>query len=385
MRREDLFDAIGMVNEDRLIRCEKHRNPSTATHRKDSEMHIGKHGRTGHINRVWLIAAIITLVTALMGSAIVKLVSMRTEKTGVVIYHQQTQQNDNDSTESKYAETTQTTEIHEGENVFFEGVPDAFVELKPYYPQEVPDGYTMTFVTEGAPFQNQRIDYTNEAGNEIRFWIYIGDPTSVVEIYGIVSKTDVEINAEKGILYEQSGNTRTLVWTDPKEGFGFALRTADSNVDIIAMAESTAEGEYLTPSRSELTIQAVEELGDFYPEYLPEGFVEQGTMGSPRTEGGGWYCYVRKWFVNREEKARIYFEYEPYRYDPKTACARYMRRNQQGEVVSEEIQINGMFGYVRRYHIAWADPDTHVVYHLYSEDITADELLKVALSVYKTE
>ena len=396
MRREDLFDAIGMVNEDRLIRCEKLRKPSVTTQRKDIGMHIGKYERTGktrHIKRVWLIAAIITLMTLLMGSAIVTLISMRTEKTGVVIYHEQTQSDNNDSAMNKDGETTQTTEIHEGEKVVFDEVQDVFVELKPYYPQEVPDGYAMTFVSEGAPLQNQRIDYTNEAGNEIRFWIYIGDPASVIEIFDIENKTDVKINGEKGILYEQTGNTRTLVWTDPKEGFGFALRTADSDVDILAMAESTAEGEYLTPTRSESTVKAVKELGDFYPEYLPDGFVEQGTMGSPIAEGGGWYSYVRKWFVNREENKQIYLEYESYRivtdngysYDPKAACATFMHRNQQGELVAEEIQINGMFGYVRRNHIAWADPDTHVVYHLYSEDISADELLKVALSIYKTE
>ena len=138
--------------------------------------------------RVWLIAAIITLITLLMGSAIVTMISMRTEKTGVVIYHEQTQLDDNDSTENKDSETTQTTEIHEGEKVVFDEVQDVFVELKPYYPQEVPDGYAMTFVSEGAPLQNQRIDYANEAGNEIRFWIYIGDPASVIEIYDIKNK-----------------------------------------------------------------------------------------------------------------------------------------------------------------------------------------------------
>ena len=384
MRREDLFDAIGMVNEERLVRCEKNRNPSMVTHSEDSKMHIGKYEKTRTprtLKRVWLVAAIITVMTLLMGSAIVKLVSMRTEKTGVVIYHEQAQQDNN--------EATQTTEIHEGEKVVFDEVQDVFVELKPYYPQEAPDGYAITFVSEGAPLQNQSIIYENDAGGEIRYWIYIGDPASVIEIFDIVNKTEVEINSQKGILYEQEGNTRTLVWTDPKQGFGFALRTADSDVDILAMAASTAEGEYLTPTRSESTIKAVNELGDYYPEYLPDGFVEQGTMGSPIAEGGGWYSYVRKWFVNREENDQIYFEYESYRiatddgysYDPKAACACYMNRNQQGELVAEEIQINGMFGYVRRNHIAWADPDKHVVYHLYSDDITADELLKVALSI----
>lgn len=396
MRREDLFDAIGMVNEERLIRCEKLRNPSVTTQRKDIGMHIGKYEKTGktrHIKRVWLIAAIITLMTVLMGSAIVKLVSMRTEKTGVVIHHQQTQQDNNDSTENKDDQTTQTTEIHEGEKVVFDEVQDVFVELKPYYPQEVPDGYAMTFVSEGAPLQNQRIDYTNEAGSEIRFWIYIGDPASVIEIFDIENKTDVKINGEKGILYEQKGNTRTLVWTDPKEGFGFALRTADSNVDILAMAESTAEGEYLTPTRSESTVKAVKELGDFYPEYLPDGFVEQGTMGSPLAEGGGWYSYVRKWFVNREENKQIYFEYESYRIvteegyedNAQTACSTIMPKDRNGVILGKEVKINGMFGYAGENDVVWADVERHVVYHLHSKDITGDDLLKVALSIYKAE
>ena len=393
MRREDLFHAIGMVNEEYLIRCEKRRNPSVSTHGKDLDMHIGKYKKTRHIKHVWLIAAIVALMTLLMGSAIVTLISMRTEKTGVVIYHPQTQQDNRDPIESKDDQITQTTEIHEGEIVFFEEPQDVFVELKPYYPQEVPNGYAMTFVSEGAPLQNQSIIYTNEAGNEIRYWIYIGSPASVIEIYDIENKTEVKINGEKGSLYEQKGNTRTLVWTDPEEGFGFALRTADSSVDILAMAESTAEGEYLTPSRSELTIKAVKELGDFYPEYLPEGFVEQGTMGSPIEQGGGWYSYVRKWFVNREENKQIYFEYESYRIvtedgyedNAQTICSFLMPKDYNRQPEGVEVEINGMFGYAGENDVVWADVERHVVYHLYSEKITGEELLKVARGIYKLE
>ena len=393
MRREDLFHAIGMVNEEYLIRCEKRRNPSVSTHGKDLDMHIEKYKNARHIKHVWLIAAIVALMTLLMGSAIVTLISMRTEKTGVVIYHPQTQQDNHDPIESKDDQITQTTEIHEGEIVFFEEPQDVFVELKPYYPQEVPNGYAMTFVSEGAPLQNQSIIYTNEAGNEIRYWIYIGSPASVIEIYDIENKTEVKINGEKGSLYEQKGNTRTLVWTDPEEGFGFALRTADSSVDILAMAESTAEGEYLTPSRSELTIKAVKELGDFYPEYLPEGFVEQGTMGSPLAEGGGWYSYVRKWFVNREENKQIYFEYESYRIvtedgyedNAQTICSFLMPKDHNRQVEGGEVDINGMFGYAGENDVVWADVEKHVVYHLYSEKITCEELLKVARGIYKLE
>ena len=116
-------------------------------------------------------------------------------------------------------------------------------------------------------------------------------------------------------------------------------------------------------------------------------------MGSPLENGGGWYSYVRKWFVNRGENTRIYFEYESYRivtedgysYDPEAACACYMPKNHLGARECEETEINGMFGYTRKDHIAWADPEKHVVFHLFSEDITPEELLEVAQSIFLAE
>ena len=41
MRREDLFAAIGRVEESRLARCEKHMNPSADGHWEDSNMKKG--------------------------------------------------------------------------------------------------------------------------------------------------------------------------------------------------------------------------------------------------------------------------------------------------------------------------------------------------------
>lgn len=399
MRREDLFHAIGMVEDDLLIRCETFRNPSVTVQRKDSKMNNGKYEPTGKprsLRRAWLIAAIILLMTLLMGSAIVKLVSMRTEKIKLDVYKEQTQQEaqkDSGDPGQIPGETIGVTETHEGEIVVFDEIQDVFLELKPYYPQEVPAGYTMTFVSEGAPLQNQSIVYTNEAGKEIRYWIYIGDPASSIEIYDIVSKNEVEINGGKGFLYAQKGNGRTLVWTDEKEGFGFALATADTDVDILAMAESTAEGAYLTPTRSESTVKAVQELGDFIPEYLPDGFVEQGTMGAPVDEGGGWYSYVRKWFVNREENMQIYFEYESYRIvtedgyedNAQTICSFWMPKDHNRQVEGEEVEINGMFGYAGENDVVWADAENHIVFHLYSKEITGDDLLSVALGINKAE
>ena len=41
-----------------------------------------------------------------------------------------------------------------------------------------------------------------------------------------------------------------------------------------------------------------------------------------------------------------------------------------------------MFALVTGNHIAWADLQRHVVYHLTSEDVIDDELLKVAQSIH---
>ena len=72
MRREDLFESIGMVEESRLARCENNRNPSLVIHREDSKMKNGKYfadtKRKG-MPKIWLIAAIIAAMVFLMGCA----------------------------------------------------------------------------------------------------------------------------------------------------------------------------------------------------------------------------------------------------------------------------------------------------------------------------
>ena len=49
-----------------------------------------------------------------------------------------------------------------------------------------------------------------------------------------------------------------------------------------------------------------------------------------------------------------------------------------------EIEVNDMFGMMTSNHIVWADPETHRVYHIYSKDVTGEELLKVAESISET-
>jgi hypothetical protein len=290
-------------------------------------------------------------------------------------------------------ETVIVGKVVEGEKVSFEEVHDEFIELEAYYPQWIPEGYEMTFVSNDAPMQNRVIHYENEAGGLVKYWIYLGDPASYIEIYGIEEKMDVEVNGLPGILYQQSGNTQTLVWADESKGFGFALRGNDPAVDLLAMAKSTALGEELTPTHSAETQQALEELGDFSPLDLPEGYEELDVQGWPK--GDDWYSYVRKWYVNKAENTQIYFEYESYRIvtedgytdDARTVCSFFIPGYHilKNEVVGEEIEVCGMFGIMTDNHIAWADPQRKVVYHMYSESVTGEALLEVAQSVSRMQ
>ena len=398
MKREDMFLAIGMVDCKRLYRCDQQMNPSRVIYWEDSNMKTKDTEARIHANRIrnaWLIAAIIALMLLLMGSAIAALVTMRVED--VKMYGQSGEKTDLEVTPSdnlQESEEVTLQEVYEGEKISFEDVHDVFIELGSYYPQEIPEGYAMTFVSNDAPLQNQVIHYENDAGSMIKFWIYVGDPASSVEIYGIEEKTDVEINGLPGILYGQTGNSRMLVWIDESQGFGFVLSVEDPAVDILAMAESTAQGEPLVPSRSEETLKALEELGDSSPGYLPEGFAELNVAGSPLAEGK-WYSYVRKWYVNKAENTNIYFEYETYKIitedgytdDARTACSFFIPGYKilKGKIVGEEVTINGMFGIASTHDIAWADPETHRVYHLHSKDISPEELLKVAQSITESQ
>ena len=326
------------------------------------------------LRRPLLIAAILALMLLLVGCGIMvySMVRMRVEETKMI-----------------YGDTGET---RVGEAVHFDETDDQYIEVGAWYPQQLPEGYTMTFVTEGAPLQRQYIDYENAEGREIEYCIMIGDPSSSVEIYDITGKTDVNVNGTTGILYEHGKDMRTLVWAEEAQGYGFFLRTDDGSVDLLKMAESAGAGEPLIPSRSGSTVKALEELGDVNPTYLPVSYEENGVMGSPLEEGGGWYSYVRKWYVNKAENTTIYLEYETYVIDTasgyednaKTACSFFIPGSDilSGAVSGEETQINGMFALVTGNHIAWADPQRHVVYHLTSEDVIDDELLKVAQSIH---
>lgn len=370
MRREDLFIAIGMVDEERLDRCEKNGNPSFVNDWEEPEMNK----RVYWLKRIIFIAAVVVMTGMLMGSGIMALLSMNMEDDQIHALD---------------------GEVYEGEEISFDESHDVFIELGPWYPHEIPEEYSMTFVSFGAPLQKQNITYKNGSGGMIEYGIFIADPASSVKLYDIIRKIAVDINGQEGFLYEQADGNRALVWSNADRGFGFSLQTKDPDVDLIAMAKSTAEGEPLIPTYAPEIDKALTELGDYIPEYLPDGFEEQGVLGLPMSHGTDWFSYVHRYYINKIENTRIFFSYETYRIeknsgytdDAKTICSFTIPGCNilEGVLVGTEVKINGMYGLAAEHDVAWADSENHVIYHLYSKDISGEELLKIAQSIAKTE
>lgn len=82
MRSEDLFIAIGMVNERCLARCDKKRTPSVNKRMEETNMstYEKRSGNTGRktAKKLWIIAAIVGLMLLLMGCVgIIRYVSAR--------------------------------------------------------------------------------------------------------------------------------------------------------------------------------------------------------------------------------------------------------------------------------------------------------------------
>ena len=329
----------------------------------------GKHKKTRNPLRTVLIAAAITaLLVTTVYAASNALIALRIEKKGG-------------------AGELSNAQVH------FDSTEDVYLELGSVYPQSIPEGYSCRFVSDVA-YGRQTIHYENGAGNYLTYQICLGGPGETVDILEIVKEEAVDINGIQGVLYTQK-NGQIILWADEIQGFGFLIMTDDPEVNLPDMARSVAGGEPLTPTRSNSTQKALEELGDFVPGILPEGYEEETVLGCPLEEGGGWYSYVRKFYVNKTQNTRIYFEYETYAIDTEsgyvdnaeTACSFYIPGCDalSGNIVGQRMEIEGMFALSCGSDIAWADTERHVVFHLSSEDITPEELLEVAKSIQRAD
>ena len=249
------------------------------------------------------------------------------------------------------------------------------------YPQALPEGYTLAYVSDRA-YGQQFIRYDNAAGDTISFTFYFRISEYGLDFSGMGTPQKVDINGNTGYLMDHA-----LLWTDAAKGYGYSL-SATQNVDLTVIAKSVAAGPELTSSETAKNEQALTELGDYNITALPAGMEEDSFTGCPLEDGGGWYAYIRRWYYNRQTNEALYFTYESYVSD--SASLEEVVQMQIGDArfySADFMTINGCTGAASQLDghakVVWVQgtPAKGVCFQLISDDLSVEALLKIAESV----
>lgn len=234
----------------------------------------------------------------------------------------------------------------------------------PHYPQQLPDGYTIDRVSFAT--DTVIIDYYSD--NEGEAITYVVSPT--YDLRDTVSDpphdsfvwTDETVGEDAARMLATSGGLRILLWENSREGFYAYLSTMDENVDILAMAESTAAGEPLSETPDYLgpdySIDLSQDSGTYYgwesiyPQSTPEGY--RITFVSDRAYG--------QQEIRYENAAGNFLHYTfYYRLGP-------YGRSFDGAGQPETVDINGNTGYLNGNSLLWTDETKGYAYALATDD-----------------
>lgn len=373
MRPEDLFAAIGGVESSRLERSELTVNQSSRNTQEENKL---KHKNTKKLIRNLLIAAVIITILSVTAYATIN-ARIRLETT-------------------KYQDHEIVTEEPTGNydvGIDFQRTTNEYLELGSVYPQSVPDGYTISFVSDKA-LGVQHIVYADKTGTDaIRFIAQLGSDGGQLELENVTNEEAVTIHDCPGTLYHHEGGYQTLIWQNEEQGIGFTLFTQipSPDLDLLAIANSVAPGEPLTPTLASGYDTALAELGDYRITALPDGFVQTDFMASPLENGGDWYAYVRRWYGDKVTTDHIiYFEYEHFQLEsdepmnhPTEPVENTPETIIQYEGGGESTTIQGMPGAISDESVIWVDWDAQVVFKIVASNRTSQEMLALANSVQR--
>lgn len=249
-------------------------------------------------------------------------------------------------------------------------------ELGHWYPQTLPDGFALSFVSEQMS-GFQRFVWQNESGDQLSLVCETADDFSDISIDGVLSVEDIEVNGVPGKLFtgtipEINSTYQALFWTSPEQGIGFYLDYEGSqSVDILAIAESivrTDESEAPTPTYAEEKYEALMELGDYLPA-IPEGYELYEFTGMPKEHGGGWYAYVHRHWQNENGDA-IHFGYESFVPAEDAVNVHWTTFEEALEkAAAGESSIN------------WADPDLGLSFMLSADALSSDQFIALMESI----
>lgn len=265
--------------------------------------------------------------------------------------------------------------------VNFSKVDDGYIQLGTWLPTAIPDGYEMTFISE--PFDGeQNIVYTNADEDTIRFAYAVAGHFSEAYMSNIIQEEAVSISGCEGILYTQE-NGQNLFWTNDLSGIGYSLNTTNKDIDLLNIAESVvASDEELIPTLHEGTDVALKELGDFSPAAIPAAYEKVEVVGSPKTEGGDWYGYVRKIYTDTVGNKTVSLNYETY----------FLEDNEKPSaedvlvtfgIKGTAVTVYGNPGILSKdgMTVCWVDMEQQLKYTMTADTISGDSLVELANSV----
>lgn len=354
MKAEDLFIAIGQAEDRQLLESEPFQEGKNMK-------------KASKLIRNLLIAAVLTaLLSITVYAAVNAKIQLNVTK----------------------QETTGPYEVE----IDFQRTSNEYLELGNYYPQQLPEGYTCAFVSDKA-MGYQRLEF-NDAAGEFAFDLSmeLGSGGLQKAIVDVVSEEEVTVGSCPGTLYTCQSGDRCLTWYDEETGVGFFM-TAVDGVDILTIAQSVAPGESLTPTRAADAQKALEQLGDYRITGLPDTYSETDFMASPLEDGDGWYAYVRRWYSDKvSTDSTIYFEYEHFNLVSDKPAEHETEPVENSPATILEYQGGGtpttvqeMPAAVADGRVSWVDWEAQVIFSIYADQLSQEQLLELAQSVKRFE
>lgn len=352
MKAEDLFLAIGQAEDWQLLESEPSREERTMK-------------KTSKLLKNLLIAA---ALTALLAVTVYGAVNARIQQK---------------VTKREEEPTTYEVEID------YQRTSSEYLELGDYYPQELPEGYKCSFISDKA-MGYQRMVFENEKG-EFAFdlTMELGSEGLQKTLMNVVSEEVVTIGSLPGTLYHLQDGGPCLTWYDEAAGVGFFMTAKDESLDLLPIARSVAIGEPLTPTYAEGEQKALEELGDYRITGLPDHYSQTDFMACPLEDGGGWYAYVRRWYGDKvSTDSTVFFTYEHFtlvndkpaehEMEPVENTPETILEYQGG---GESITIQDMPAAVAEGRVSWVDWEKQTVFSIFAKQLTREELIELAQSV----
>ncbi len=204
MKPEDLFAAIGGLESSRLEQSERAiRQSSQEINEEDVTM---KRKNTKKlICNLLIAAAVVSIMSVTVYAAVNARIALQTTK----FQNQETV-------------TEKPSEAYDVE-IAFKKTSNEYLELGSCYPQEIPDGYTCTFVSD-ASMGMQRLVYEDADGEfAFDFTMQLGSDGGQRILENVVKEESVTVNELPGTLYTMDSGSRCIVWTDEAQGVGFII------------------------------------------------------------------------------------------------------------------------------------------------------------------